>query len=197
MMNYHTKTKQLIFDQLLRLCEESIEAARKAINAGLTLEPNNREMLLLQIRIISGQGNYYYAKTLTEQFLEKHVQSYQVQHEQLKILLAQQEWSTALQLIEKLRQDGKLQLEDQLIHVQILTRQSQLTQAQALLENLLKQLGLWAGRRRENRHCSPPRSIFAGQRFYALIYADQDIRGQTDLRVGELRIKRVNSVVLR
>ncbi len=128
----------------LNVIQKEYERAREAINTGLTLEPNNQEMLLLQIRILSEQGNYYYAKTLSEQFLVKYPHSSQIQHENLKILFAQQEWNAALKLIEKLRQGGQLKLADQLIHVQILIRESQFYQAKTLLETLLKKHPLHA-----------------------------------------------------
>ena len=126
----------------LHLDEHEYEAAQDAVNAGLVLEPENEEMLVLQIRIHSAQGNYYHARILTDLFLQKHPNSYEAWHEKLKILYAQQEWTAALQMLEKSEQP--FNLKDQIIHVRILIRQNRIDKAKAILETLLESYPLHA-----------------------------------------------------
>ena len=120
----------------LHLLQYEYEAARESVNKGLLFEPENEEFLLLQIRVHSADGNYYHARILTDRLLEKHPNSYDAWHEKLKILYTQQEWKTALRMIEM--SDHPLHLNDQMIHTQILIRQSKLDEAQAILETLLQ-----------------------------------------------------------
>ncbi|MBF0289392.1 MAG: tetratricopeptide repeat protein [SAR324 cluster bacterium] len=122
----------------LNLKQQGYEAATAAINQALLLEPGNQEVLILQIRIHSAQGNYYHAKVLTQQFLDKHPNSYAALHEQLKIYFAEQQWEQGIRHVEKLAQKGILLLEDSLIHAHILIRQKKLNAAQTLLEQLLQ-----------------------------------------------------------
>ena len=120
----------------LHFVQQEYDPAQEAVEAGLALEPENQEILLLRIRIHSAKGNYYHARILTDRFLEKHPNSYEAWHERLKILLARQEWTTALRMLEK--SDHYQKLNDQLIHVQILLRQSKLDEAKTILESLLR-----------------------------------------------------------